>query len=90
MNRRLLALGWLFTVGCGGGGAVEPDGGPLDAGPACGAGLNECDGLCVDFGSDRSHCGACGNVCGADEDCTGGACALHCPGSLVECGGACR
>jgi hypothetical protein len=49
------------------------DGGDTDAGddgatdgatgPACGALLTECDGVCVDTTSDPANCGGCGTTC---------------------------
>jgi hypothetical protein len=36
--------------------------------PAC------CSGVCKDLASDINNCGGCGNVCGTNETCQGGAC----------------
>ena len=36
-------------------------------------------GTCVDFATDRNHCGACGNACGAGRACCGGSCRDACP-----------
>ncbi len=57
-----------------------------------------CGGQCVSLASD-SHCGACGQACGAGERCvrpSGGAdagapsCRVECPATQTACGGACR
>ncbi|MCB9602988.1 MAG: hypothetical protein H6722_26735 [Sandaracinus sp.] len=45
-----------------------------------------CSGSCVDLASDRSNCGACGNVCLADETCELGACTPRCEEPTVWCG----
>jgi len=39
----------------------------------CGAGFDDCDGVCRDLSSDPDNCGACGNSCGADI-CDNGTC----------------
>jgi hypothetical protein len=47
---------------------------------ACAAGFADCnadkqaDGCEIDTQTDRRNCGACGNVCGADEGCAAGKC----------------
>lgn len=69
-----------------------------DAGAeVCGDGLdNECNGrvddcrLCdgVPVPEDsRNHCGACGNACRIDQECSGGECG--CLVGLLDCGGRC-
>jgi hypothetical protein len=40
----------------------------------CDDGETECDNVCVDLESDRSHCGVCGNACSSAEDCLTGSC----------------
>ena len=55
----------------------------------CPAGLSDCDGHCVDLGSDDSHCGGCFNACPPDHACASGHCVLDCAPSLVACSGAC-
>ena len=40
----------------------------------CPAGQTLCGGSCVSLATDRSNCGACGNVCGSSATCSGGAC----------------
>ncbi len=42
--------------------------------PSCSSGLTSCDGTCIDTQSDSQHCGACGNVCNAEEPCSEGTC----------------
>lgn len=61
-----------------------PPGGEL---PPCGNGRARCDGVCVDLGSSPSHCGACGQACGDNEDCLNAACVCAPPRQL--CGDAC-
>ena len=74
-----------FTADLADGGQSERDGGRdagrdawvdpgTDAGPACEAGLTECDGDCVDIESELAHCGGCGNACAATDRCREGAC----------------
>jgi len=44
------------------------------------AGLDECDGECVDLDTDHENCGACDNACAANQDCVDGDCELKtCP-----------
>lgn len=40
----------------------------------CDSGQTNCSGSCVVLATDRYHCGACGNVCNADQVCSQGAC----------------
>ncbi len=51
-------------------------------GSACPSGQTSCDGTCIDTQSDSQHCGACGNVCNAEEPCSEGKC-LSWTGSWV-------
>lgn len=63
-----------------------------DAGsaPRCAVGLTDCDGECVDLGSDFTSCGACGAACATGEVCSGGVCLRGgCPGGTTGCGGSC-
>jgi hypothetical protein len=61
----------------------------------CSTGFADCDGKpgngCEqDIGSDLANCGGCGKVCGgqhANAKCSGGACALSCWGSYLDCDG---
>lgn len=45
-----------------------------------------CSDLCVDTSSDRENCGACGNVCRADQSCSQGTCVCD---SGTNCGDRC-
>ena len=40
----------------------------------CSAGLPPCNGVCVNYGSDPAHCGACDNACTVDQSCQDGVC----------------
>jgi hypothetical protein len=46
-----------------------------------------CGGTCVTVDTDAANCGACGNVCGPNQQCLGGSCA--CPEDRDTCGTAC-
>jgi hypothetical protein len=78
-------------------GSVRIDGGrpvrvPVDLGEGdtcCPEGRVDCDGECVDLGSDPDHCGVCFAVCADGEACAEGSCQPDCPAKLEECGGAC-
>ena len=48
-----------------------------------------CSGRCVDFASDRAHCGACDRACAAGEVCASGTCRSACAGDQAFCDGAC-
>ncbi len=74
--------GWCGGDGCGGECAC-PDGFicmgdglnmcvPSDG--DCPAGLTLCNGSCTNLSFDTLNCGACGNVCGGGETCSGGVC----------------
>ena len=54
----------------------------------CGA-LTECNGECVDLGSNDAHCGQCGLGCTGDHSCVAGECELECGPVQIECGGGC-
>lgn len=56
---------------------------------ACSETQEKCGDVCATLATDREHCGACGNVCGAGEICVDGACELNCPRPLVSCDGRC-
>ncbi|WP_437736311.1 MXAN_6577-like cysteine-rich protein [Sorangium sp. So ce1335] len=42
--------------------------------PLCNAPYSDCGGVCVALRADRDNCGACGNACASDEECTAGSC----------------
>jgi hypothetical protein len=42
-----------------------------------------CNGVCLDTKADDKNCGACGNVCGADETCQAGTCTATCQSQLA-------
>lgn len=58
-------------------------------GPACGAGLTECDGRCVDLQTDPAHCGDCDEACNPGRACSAGACQSECLRGLEDCAGSC-
>jgi hypothetical protein len=41
-------------------------------GMCCPPGQTNCGGHCIDLRFTPSHCGACGNVCGAGQYCSSG------------------
>ena len=47
-------------------------------GATCGEGEKCCGGVCTKTEQNDSNCGACGNVCGADEICIASACQTKC------------
>lgn len=69
---------------CDGGG----EGGSGAGGDDC-APLSECAGECVDYQSDRDHCGACNVVCSPGEACQGATCVPDACAPLTECDGLC-
>ena len=54
---------------------------------ACRPGFVECDGQCVNLGTDPDHCGFCGTSC--DQVCGGGACLNNCDDFQDQCGDSC-
>lgn len=81
---------------CGGDDSGTPDATDVtdltetaDEGGTCTGGLTWCDGGCVDTNISPTHCGGCGNSCGAGHDCVAGHCTLRCPtlGDFEDCGG---
>jgi hypothetical protein len=49
-----------------------------------------CNGVCTNVVFDRNNCGACGNRCGAGEDCCGQRCVpLNTNQNCGSCGNAC-
>ena len=51
----------------------------------CPAGQNECAGKCVNFLTDTSNCGSCGNVCPSGTVCSNGICSTTCGAGLTNC-----
>lgn len=62
------------------------EGGDAGTGVPCPGGGIDC-GECVDTSRHLFHCGACGVVCGQNQDCVGGEC--RCIAGLSLCGGNC-
>lgn len=48
-----------------------------------------CGETCVDYLTDPSNCGACGNVCGDGTCCSNGSCVSVCPAGQIFCNGVC-
>ena len=69
-------------VACGG---PASDGGIADAGAVDGSAL----AMCVDLSVDNTNCGTCGHQCPSGQVCSGGACAVTCATSQVDCNGLC-
>jgi hypothetical protein len=64
-------LGIFLAYSCANGNADNPStGGP--GGDACGAGSTRCNAQCVNLGTDRANCGACGKVCSDSQSCSAG------------------
>lgn len=51
---------------------------------ACPSARAACDDVCVDLLSDATHCGGCGDACGAGLDCVDGRCG--CAATEQQCG----
>lgn len=68
---------------CGDGGICD------DSECVCEADADECDGECVDFDTNRDHCGQCENACDDDEFCSDGECQQECSSELTLCDGQC-
>jgi RHS repeat-associated protein len=51
----------------------------------CPTGQTACGGRCVDTVADASHCGRCGNACGATERCATGVCRSVCDAPTTAC-----
>lgn len=86
--RRASILWACLTLGCAVGGGRDPvDAAPgADAGPggACAAPSITCGEDCVDPGTDRLHCGGCGQLCSGA--CEGGECrTMDCRTSELGC-----
>ena len=64
-----------------------------DGATTCPSGESLCGDLCYDTQVAPSHCGACGQVCGAEETCEAGVCTptdvSTCDEPLEPCGDAC-
>lgn len=54
---------------------------------SCTAGEVLCDIGCVNFQTNKDHCGSCGNACDASRICSGGECV--CPPGQTDCDGRC-
>jgi len=54
---------------------------------ACGGGLSQCVGGCVDLATDSNNCGSCRQRCAPQESCINGSC--ECPQPLTACDDAC-
>lgn len=77
---------------CGGCGqkCTPPSGGTVlcsngSCAQACGAGLTNCGGVCVNTGTDTSNCGSCGNACSPPANST-----ATCSPAPVGCGFTCN
>ncbi|MFO0628853.1 MAG: MXAN_6577-like cysteine-rich protein [Polyangiales bacterium] len=55
----------------------------------CAAGWSACAGICTNTALDPSHCGACGNACGAGSLCAAGRCVAVCGAGTTRCGERC-
>lgn len=63
---------------------------PKGAVPAnCPSGTTNCNGRCVDIGTDVKHCGACGTACPGGLVCSEGVCEISCAKGTTDCGGSC-
>lgn len=94
----LMGLGACTTSDNGGSGNNGPCGGGCPVGSSCvalgdgyackcQAGLEGCNGACVDTTSSAANCGACGTVCGgATPYCSAGACSESCAEGSTACG----
>jgi hypothetical protein len=88
--------------GCTGGVCMTTCGNNFSTGGCSGPGLPTCGGsqtacacgdnggTCVDLQTDRNHCGACGTVCAADQNCIAGTCTAQCTGGTSCLAGFCR
>lgn len=81
------ASGASGTSGAGGAAGVSGTGGSAGT-TACGPGLTECDGDCVDTDTNREHCGSCDGTCNSGLVCLAGSCEASC-GALTECDASC-
>jgi hypothetical protein len=68
----------------------ECDAGEICVGGSCEcrAGLDRCNGDCVDLQTDAEHCGECGETCD-EAPCGGGECQPAGCGTLTLCGSSC-
>ena len=74
----LVLVGLLGAAGCSSTGGAE-----------CLAGLEACDGECVNTSVDPTNCGFCGNYCPTGQRCESGFCVDSCSGGLTDCSGVC-
>ncbi|MDP9287417.1 MAG: hypothetical protein M3P08_04385 [Thermoproteota archaeon] len=57
--------------------------------PICTAGQTNCNGVCVNTGTDSKNCGTCGTACTAGKTCSKGVCSLVCAAGQTNCNGVC-
>jgi len=81
------AAGGAASGGLAGTGMVAAGGAGMPNATSCVAPQMLCDGTCVDFQTDKSHCGSCTTACAASQACTSGHC--ECPNLGLLCGTAC-
>ena len=79
----------LWLAACATAAGSPEVGGTMDEPTGCGAGLDDCEGSCVDTTTAAEHCGACGASCAEGEVCVDGACELGCGPGTTECGTTC-
>src|SRR5262245_44365970 len=75
----LLVLALFDAAGCGGRNLDEQCS-SIDCAVSCEQNLTTCSGSCADLKTDRTHCGSCGHVCPAEQNCMNGVCVLNCVG----------
>jgi len=63
---------------------------PADLPPPCATTETRCGERCVDVQTDGSHCGGCGNTCGATTTCRAGMCVPTCGATEALCGSPAR
>jgi len=86
-----LYAGLVVVAACGTSRPVSLDG-AVDAAAdslVCPPGETDCDGACVDTGSDTNNCGGCGVACPAGAKCSGGSCGCGVGANVTDCDGVC-